>query len=439
MPATDAARHRDLAVRWLWHRAMNVLLASLGTAGDIHPFLAIGRYLRANGHRAELLSNPVFAPLALRAGLDFTPVGEAAHFHATFTHHYVWHPLNGFGVMWRYLTRPAMPAALARLEAAAREPDTVVLYSPFLMPAPRIVQESRGLRAVSAWTAPQMLPRFAPPLWLAGRHIGAEVSPADTREAVFALDRSKMQPLVLPDVEPARSVRGLPALGERSIFLEWIHSPLLSVALFPEYFASATPEWPRPHIHAGFPFHDDDAREGLSHVLTDFLDSGDAAVVFTVGTAMHDAAAFFADAVDASTALGLRALLLTQDAAQLPATLPPGVLHVDYAPFSLLLPRVRAVVHHGGVGTLAQAIRAGVPQLVLPQAYDQFDNASRLEALGVARVLFPREDGSRGSLHDALASLLADTGITRACAALAARAAGEHPLERIRLALESLA
>ena len=155
-------------------------------------------------------------------GLDFTPVGEAAHFHATFSHHFVWHPLNGFGVMWRYLARPAIPAALARLDAAADEPDTVVLYSPFLMPAPRIVQESRGLRAVSAWTAPQMLPRFAPPLWLAGRHVGEAASAAETRAAVLALDRSKMQPLALPDVESARSARGLPAL-DRSIFLEWIH------------------------------------------------------------------------------------------------------------------------------------------------------------------------------------------------------------------------
>ena len=74
------------------------------------------------------------------------------------------------------------------------------------MPAPRIVQESRGLRAVSAWTAPQMLPRFAPPLWLAGRHVGEAASAAETREAVLALDRGKMQPLALPDVEAGAAI-----------------------------------------------------------------------------------------------------------------------------------------------------------------------------------------------------------------------------------------
>ena len=417
---------------------MRVLLASLGTAGDIHPFLAIGRHLAAHGHHAELVSNPVFAPLAERAGIDFTPVGEAAHFHATFAHPSVWHPLNGFGVMWRYLARPAIPAALARLEAAADEPDTVVLYSPFLMPAPRIAMETRGLRAVSAWTAPQMLPCFAPPLWLAGRRIGVDVPATQAREAVLALDRSKMQPLALSDIEAARSARGLPAL-ERSIFLEWIHSPLLSIALFPECFAAATSDWPQPHLHAGFPLYDDDVAGGLAPAVLQFLDAGAPPVVFTAGTAMHDATAFFADAVAASKALGLRAILLTQDFTQIPAALPPGVVHVPYVPFSLLLPRARALVHHGGVGTLAQALRARLPQLVVPQAYDQFDNASRLEALGVAHAIYPRGDGSRPPLPDALAQLLADASVPAACVRFAASLAGEKPLERVRLALESLA
>ena len=417
---------------------MKVLLASLGTAGDIHPFLAIGRHLVAHGHHAELVSNPVFAPLAERAGIDFTPVGEAAHFHATFAHPSVWHPLSGFGVMWRYLARPAITAALARLEAAADEPDTVVLYSPFLMPAPRIAMETRGLRAVSAWTAPQMLPRFAPPLWLAGHRIGVDVPATRAREAVLALDRSKMQPLALSDIEAARSTRGLPAL-ERSIFLEWIHSPLLSIALFPECFAAATPDWPHPHLHAGFPLYDDDAAGGLAPAVLQFLDADAPPVVFTAGTAMHDATAFFAEAVAASKALGLRVILLTQDFTQVPAVLPPGVLHVPYAPFSVLLPRARALVHHGGVGTLAQALRAGLPQFVMPQAYDQFDNASRLEALGVAHAIYPREDGSRPPLEDALAELLADASLPAACAAVAERLAGQQPLDRVRLALESLA
>jgi UDP:flavonoid glycosyltransferase YjiC (YdhE family) len=65
------------------------------------------------------------------------------------------------------------------------------------------------------------------------------------------------------------------------------------------------------------------------------------------------------------------------------------VHHFDYLPFSLALPRVRALVHHGGIGTSSQALAAGAPQLVRPLAYDQFDNAHRLERLGAARTLSP--------------------------------------------------
>ena len=64
--------------------------------------------------------------------------------------------------------------------------------------------------------------------------------------------------------------------------------------------------------------------------------------------------------------------------------LPPGALHLPYVPFSALLPRLSGLVHHGGIGTSAQALAAGIPQLVVPFAHDQFDNAARLRRLGVA-------------------------------------------------------
>jgi rhamnosyltransferase subunit B len=87
---------------------------------------------------------------------------------------------------------------------------------------------------------------------------------------------------------------------------------------------------------------------------------------------------------------GRRGLLLTQFREQLPARLPAGVLHFDYLPFSTVLPRTAALVHHGGIGTTAQAISAGIPQLVVPFAHDQPDNAVRVQGLGVGDYLLPR-------------------------------------------------
>jgi UDP:flavonoid glycosyltransferase YjiC (YdhE family) len=107
---------------------------------------------------------------------------------------------------------------------------------------------------------------------------------------------------------------------------------------------------------------------------------------------------FFRTSIEACRRINRRGVLLTRHAEQIPQNLPDGIIHVPYAPFSQLLPHVAALVHHGGIGTSAQAMRAGVRQLVTPMAHDQFDNAARLKRLGVARVLpYPRYTARRAA------------------------------------------
>ena len=105
---------------------------------------------------------------------------------------------------------------------------------------------------------------------------------------------------------------------------------------------------------------------------------------------MRNGRAYFEAAVEACRRLGIRGVLLGAGGEQIPENLPPGVCHADYAPFSEVFPKAACVVHHGGLGTSAQAMRAGVPQLVMPLAYDQADNATRMKRLGVARLLYPK-------------------------------------------------
>jgi rhamnosyltransferase subunit B len=96
------------------------------------------------------------------------------------------------------------------------------------------------------------------------------------------------------------------------------------------------------------------------------------------------------------------------------------IRHVQYEPFSRLLPRAAALVHHGGIGTAAQALRAGVPQLVVPGCYDQFDNAARLRRLGVSRTL-SNGNYSPANVAGALRGLLEEREVHMRCAATAAR------------------
>jgi rhamnosyltransferase subunit B len=125
---------------------------------------------------------------------------------------------------------------------------------------------------------------------------------------------------------------------------------------------------------------------------------------------MAHGGAFFGRALQACAALGLRAVFITPYADQLPLRLPPWAHHVAYAPFDLLLPRLRALVHHGGIGTGAQALAAGLPQGFVPLAHDQFDNAARWVRQGVG--LRMGRFGWQRSLH----RLLSDAAIAQACA-----------------------
>lgn len=393
---------------------MRFLLATLGTAGDVFPFVAIGRALRARGHRVELLTNPVFADAAHAAGLEFHPVGTAAQFEATYSHHFAWHPINSLGVMWRHLARPALRPAYERIAAVHAEEPCCVVYSPFLMPAPRIAREALGVRALTAYTSPAMIRSCVAPVVVARWALPAITPRWACALAWRALDRIKLQPLALPDIETQRGPLGLEPLRE-SVFGSWLHSPDGGIALFPRWFAAPQADWPRNLASADFPLHDSDQGAGIDARTAAFLAAGAPPLVFLTGSAMRQSAGLFAAAVAATTQLGRRAILLTQNPADVPPALPEGVMHAAYVPLGLLLPRAAALVHHGGIGSSAQALRAGVPQLVVPQAVDQFENALRLRALGVARSLPPERNGV-ADLAGALRALEADARVATACA-----------------------
>src|SRR5262249_29541061 len=145
-------------------------------------------------------------------------------------------------------------------------------------------------------------------------------------------------------------------------------------------------------IITGFTFFDQDHEEEMPTELSHFLDEGSSPIVFTLGSsAVYDAGPFYEESAKAARQLGQRAVLLVgKDAGNGPASLPPGVVAFSYAPFSELFPRALAIVHQGGVGTTAQAMRAGRPMLVMPYGHDQPDNAARMVRLGIGRTISRR-------------------------------------------------
>ena len=167
-----------------------------------------------------------------------------------------------------------------------------------------------------------------------------------------------------------------------SLWREWWDSPDGVLVLFPEWFGKPQPDWPANVLQWDFPLEDLTAELGMQPELSEFLAAGENPVVFTPGSANVQAEKFFASAAEAVKRLGIRAVFVTRMDNRIPAGMEGSILQVDFVPFSKLLGHASAFVHHGGVGTMAQGFRAGVPQLVMAMSHDQPDNADRLEKLG---------------------------------------------------------
>ena len=206
----------------------------------------------------------------------------------------------------------------------------------------------------------------------------------------MGLARSATKKWTAP-VRALRRERGLPDSADP--LYQGQFSPHGTLALFSRVLGAPQPDWPAHTRLTGFPWFDGD--QTMSPELTRFLDAGDPPIVFTLGTsAVLAPGAFYEESVRATQALGRRAVLLVGAAAAadpVPRSWPDNVIAVDYVSHAALFPRAAAVVHQGGVGTTGQALRAGVPTLVVPHAHDQPDNADRVVRLGVAQAIDARK------------------------------------------------
>jgi rhamnosyltransferase subunit B len=198
-------------------------------------------------------------------------------------------------------------------------------------------------------------------------------------------------------------------------------SDLRHLAMFSKVLANPQPDWPASTVQTGFCFYDGGSDiQKMPDELHDYLDAGDPPIVFTLGSAaVMDARDFFEQSGEAARKLGRRAVLLYGTYSEPPKILADDIVGFEYAPYSQVFPRAACVVHQGGVGTTGQALRAGVPQLVVPFAHDQPDNAARCRRIGVAEIIY-RDDYNADTAVEKLERILSDNNYRRRAADAAA-------------------
>jgi UDP:flavonoid glycosyltransferase YjiC (YdhE family) len=407
---------------------MHAILTPVGSAGDVNPFVMIGRELRRRGHRVTLLSPDVFASSVERAGVEFVSTGTADEFDRVTKNPDLWDSRRGAAVVFGELLRH-MRHAYALLEQLY-EPGETMLVGHSLSLFTRVFEEAHQVAAATIHLSPTVLRSdFEQPVLPSGHDISAW--PRSIKRLLWwALDRFAIDRLLAPELNAWRAELGLAPISR--LFKSWVHSPQRVLALFPPWFAQPQPDWPTQLRLAGFVLSDDTCGPPMGRDadrLTRFLSEGAPPVVFAPGSANRHATRFFQTAIEATGAVGRRALLVSPYHEHLPSSLPAHVGHTPYASFSTLFPQAAAVVHHGGIGTSAQALAAGAPQLVMPMGFDQPDNAARLVRLDVARVVYPKAF-TPPTVAASLAQVLSSDAIASACALNRARIVSDEALVR---------
>jgi rhamnosyltransferase subunit B len=376
-----------------------IVISTFGSFGDVHPYVAIALELKARGHRPVIATSEVYREKMEAQRIEFCPVRpEVLSFDQPEELGKLVAEVMDARKGPERVTQMLLPHLREIYEdlSAAVDGADLLLTHPLPLVGP-IVAQMNGLPWVSSVLAPgSFLSVYDPPVppQFPALYNLMKLSPAISR-GVMKLALIKLDRLMDP-VFRLRAELGLPR-GEQPI-MTGQHSPTCVLALFSRLMATPQPDWPPHTMVTGFPFYDRRDFFGESAApagLLEFLDDGPPPLVFTLGSsAFWVARDFYRDSISAARALGRRALLLIGHARNLPSeSLPDGVAAFEYAPYSEVLPRACAIVHQGGVGTTGQGLRSGRPVLILPHAFDQFDNAARVGRLGCGRVLArPRYD-----------------------------------------------
>jgi rhamnosyltransferase subunit B len=410
---------------------MHAILVSLGTDGDVIPYVGLGARLRSRGHRVTLVANERFRAPAAGQGLGFRALVSDEEFDELLANPDFWHPIRGGPLAARWGAR-LLGRQYALLAEFAGDGDVVLASSPGVF-APRLVQETLGTPLATIMLQPGLIPSVSAPPVMPSFPLPRR-APRPFGALYWRLIDALGGLLIGRHLNRLRSSLGLGPV--RRVF-RWWYSPERVIGLFPEWYGPPQDDWPPQTRLAGFPLFDGASGGGLPPDLREFCRAGDPPIAFTFGTGMLHAEGLFRAALDACRELGARGIFLTRHARQLPAPLPPTVRHCEFAPFRELFPHCGAVVHHGGVGTAAKALATGTPQLILPLAWDQMDNAARVKRLGAGDWL--KSKRVRGAqIAEALARLLTPEVRSR-CRAVAARFGPDDALEVAARMVEELA
>ena len=337
-----------------------IVFATFGSLGDLHPYIAVAVELKRRGHDPVIVTFDTYREAVECEGIAFVAMRPAADalgdrievLRRLFTDH------RGPEYLVRNLFMPHLRASFDDLWQATEGADLLVTH-PIAFAGP-LVAEKRGMPWASTVLAPlSLFSAIDPPLFAAAPFLFAvrRLGVTPYRWA-FALAKRMAGSWEKP-LHALRAELGIPSA--RLAQFEGQYSPHLNLALFSPLIAAPQADWPANTALCGFPRYDGAPLDpGTQADLDAFIAAGDPPLVFGLGSsAVLIADDFWDHAIEAAQRLERRAILIT--GAPVTHPLPPTVMAFDSLPYSVVFPRAAAIVHSGGIGTLAQALASGRP------------------------------------------------------------------------------
>jgi len=364
-----------------------IVLTTIGSFGDLHPKIAIAFELRKRGHDVVFATHKEYQDKIEALGFEFhrmRPDNTALNDPEEMAR------MMDLKTGTEYVIKNWVCANLREtytdLMDSAKDADFIITGEGVV--AARLVAEKLGIPWAFAVLQPASFlsvydPSVLPVLPFLAKLRGlGSIANRGIIQLSKVMSKSWAEP-----IHQLRHELGLPPLAGNP-FIDDKYSPYLVLAVFSSAFAKPQPDWAANTAITGFTFYDgSEGGADLTSELEQFLDAGEPPIVFTLGSAAVMAPGrFYQESIQAAKHLNRRAVLLIGKNAS-PENLSDDIIAVNYVPYSQIFPRACAIVHQGGIGTIAQALRAGCPTLVMPYSHDQPDNAARVERLGTSRTI----------------------------------------------------
>jgi sterol 3beta-glucosyltransferase len=415
---------------------MRVLLVTVGSQGDVRPFVALASRLRSEGHDPVLAAPAIYHGLATAGDvafvpldLDMTEVGRAVAGRHGLRH------LFAFAKAMGQRAGKVLPGAAG--SATAHGPVDIVVHHPVL-PIGQHLAEMLGVPAVVASLSPALVPtrEFPSPVWPCAIRLPAVLNRPSYRAARY-----------LTGFWCRRQIDGWRrdtlGLGRSAGRHDPLNDPLVNVLhSFSQHVVPQPTDWPATAHITGYWFTGKEPTWTPPRRLASFLDAGDPPVYLGFGSMPIDSPAALAEAVTvAAQQTGARFIVgsLNPELTRRLAGDGKRILLVRQVPHDWLFPQTAAVMHHGGAGTTGAAIAAGRPQAIWPFGIDQHFWAGRMTSLGVAVPAWPVRTLTGARLARAVAQATGDRRISDLAQDLAARVRAEDGTGQAVAHLERLA